>query len=1163
MPKVTFLFTHATLDRVWKQALELLPRGVEVTLSHQGAPFDPAMLSGCAAAYLDISRHAACFDAVVTVAATLPLAVPGGLDMQAAFPQGDTTARAMVQAYIKAGTPRDLAHAALFLLHRAGAWENAPPSPGEPVLAGIHHASPATGPVVAILFDRGAWLNGDTVVVDHCVAALSEAGLGPAALFCDAELGRRLGEPDHPLTRLLDEHGSRLAAIWNLTGMHGRTEAGDGGPFVRHGVPVFQLLRHWTADEAQWRGRTEGLSPMSVAFAVTRPEMMGSIDPTLVACTTTAEDGTRQAQPVADQVARLVGRTKAWAALRTKASGDKRVAILLHNPPCKALEATIGNAAALDGLDSTVRVLRRMKDAGYTTGDIPDDGTALLNLILARKAISEFRWTNVEEIVAKGGALAFIDEAAYRADFDVLPETVRAEIDRAWGPFPAKSMVYQPAGEPPCLIISGLRFGNILVLTDPKRGCYGARCDGEVCRILHEPQIPPPHHWLATYWFLQREADVLIHMGAESALEYLPGKRVALGEQCFSTLSLGDLPSIYPFVVNSPGEGLIAKRRGRAVMIDHLSAPVARADRMGPRWDQLEDLHRQFLAADGSRLGGLTEMLRAELVSMGLLDEAADEAALALALDQLPRRIQRLRARTLMVGRHVLGAVPGEDWSDLYVAEVGRDEDSVRAGLAVVGAEQDAVIAALSGRFIPPGPGGHLSRGRADILPTGRNFYGIDLALIPTEAACAVGAAMGAKLLDAYLADEGVLPATIAITLWSSDAFQADGELTAQALWLMGCRPRREGNGKVTGIEAIPLEEMILATGEISRRRPRMDVVVQMSGVVRDTLPGLYGLLDAAAALVADLDEGPDDNLLRAHVLEREAALADSLADLPAAGLRRLVRCRVFSAAEGSYGSGISLAMDASAWKDDADLAEVLVNWSGHAFGADGRAASGADVGLAEYAHLLRTTDISYQRQAAPERDLLSLSSYLDIQGGAAAAKRGLGGGGMRLYWGDSHCADGGEVRSLKEELSQSLAASLLNPDWLAMTKERGYAGARDVAERANRLYGWSATTHQVEKAQFDAVHDRYIRDRDNCDWLRSSNLYALEELTRRLLEAQARGLWDADAERLGELHAAVLDLEGDMEDRMGESGGTFQGGSVDIITRDQVKEWSYAFRAS
>lgn len=1203
MVKVTFVFTHVSLMRVWDAAVEMLrARGIAVRVVAQMSPLDwdafaADEVRGAGAVYLDLTRHFGSFDTLVAAAGGVPLAIPGGLEAQAAMPGYDPAAVSTVQAYLRVGRAEDFTNAVLWMLHRAGLVDEAPPPPGEPVLFGVHHpvadriwtdaadyldwanarAPERRGaPAVAVVFDRTGWLNGDTAAVETCIDRLEEAGAVPVLVFCDWEVGAAYGAPDHPLRRLFERCGPRLAAIWNAAIVHGREEQVPGGPFAVHGVPVFQLLRNWQSTAAEWRDSREGLSPLNVSFGLTRPEMMGASDPTLIACSLPGPDGTmarRTAEPVADQVERLAGRTMAWAALQRKANTEKRVAILLHNPPCKGLEATIGNAGSLDTLQSVVDILHRLAAEGYAVADIPEDGAALLKLILDRKAISEFRWTNVAEIVAKGGVLAEIDEAAYRADFDRQPASVRDAVDAAWGPFPAKSMVHNPDGPNPTLVISGLRFGNVLVMTDPKRGCWGPKCDGEVCRILHDPDIPPPHHWLATFWYLQKTVDALVMMGAEGPMEFLPGKRVGLSETCYPNISLGNLPVIYPYVMDNTGEGLIAKRRGRAVLIDHLSAPVAKAGAVGKRWDDLAELHRQYLHAEGmarARRDELAEALRAEMSALGLLAEAADAETFALAVDALPRRLAALRGRMVQAGLHALGRAPDAARAAMYVAEARGlenreiDADRLTAGLAACSAEMDVLVGALSGRFVAPGPSGHLSRGKVDVLPTGRNFYGIDLKLLPTRAACEIGARMGAKLLCAYLADEGDFPQTIGITLWSSDAFQADGELAAQILWLMGCAPRYDAGGKVEGIDVVPLEEMTLRLPDgTGRPRPRIDVVVQMSSVVRDALPGIYALFDKAVAAVSDLDEPEDRNFIRAHVRQRMAELRASLAEAEEPALRRLASYRCFSSGDGAYGAGVSLALDASAWEDDTDLAEVLVNATGHAFGADGRGADApAATLMREYAGLIGRMDVSYQRAASASYDLLTCSGYVSTQGGSAAAKRGLGGGGMRLYWGDTQSSEEGEVRALKEELTLSLASTLINRDWLAEIKTHGYAGGSEVGTRTNHLFAWSATTHEVDKGQFDAVHDMYVTDAENRAWLRETNVYALEELTRRLLEAHGRGLWDADERRLAELHTTVLEIEGDIEESMGAVTGEFQGASVDVKTRSAVKEWAYEFRA-
>jgi cobaltochelatase CobN len=705
-------------------------------------------------------------------------------------------------------------------------------------------------------------------------------------------------------------------------------------------------------------------------------------------------------------------------------------------------------------------------------------------------------------------------------------------------------------------------------MTEPKRAAGGRNATGGLPQP-DDPDIPPPHHWLATYWYLQKSVDALVVMGADGPLEYLPGKRVGLSETCFPNISLGDLPVIYPYVMNNTGEGMIAKRRGRAVLVDHLSGPVARADSLSSRMDDLEELHRQYLHVaklGEARQREIAAALRAGLAEIGLLAEGADDAVFARAVEELPRRLTAMRRRVLSVGRHTLGRAPDAETAALYLAEAkgpeGRhiDEPALSAGLAACAEETEAVARALSGGFVPPGPSAHLSRGRLDVLPTGRNFYGIDLSLLPTRAACAVGARMGEKLLRAYLADEGDYPKTIGITLWSSDAFQADGELAAQILWLMGFAPKYDDGGKVKGVEALPLDALTLALDDGSLRRVRASKWwCSMCSIVLDPCPASMPCRQGVSEEIV-LDE-PE---IRTHPRHGGAdGGTEGVAD-------RRDRRRTETHGQLS----LFLVARRVLWRGGGPGARRL--------GLAGRRRSGGNSGQLDRPCLWRRRQGS--RPAAPgdagrirragEADGRVLSArrlgggrsfaygcYVGTQGGAAAAKRGLGGGGMRLYWGDTQTTAEGEVRSVKEEISLSLATSLLNADWFAEMKKQGFAGANAVSNRANHLFAWSATSRDVEAAQFDAVHDMYVRNAANRDWLRENNVYALEELTRRLLEANARDLWAADETRLDELKAAVLDLEGDIEDRMGGAGGEFQGSSVDIKTRAEVKEWGYDFR--
>lgn len=748
-------------------------------------------------------------------------------------------------------------------------------------------------------------------------------------------------------------------------------------------------------------------------------------------------------------------------------------------------------------------------------------------------------------------------------------------IIEAWEPFPGEAMVLGKGSEKPCLLITGIWFGNILVMVEPKRGCWGPKCDGEVCRILHDPDIPPPHHWLATYWYLQRHVDALIPLGTESPLEYLPGKRAALSTDCYPEISLGNLPVVYPYIFSAIGEGLMAKRRGRAVLIDHLTPPMARVTEDNGYWAEMETLHAQYCAArdvkDTGRLANIALQLRGLMEKTALLESDASAEKFELRVEQLPRKIEQLRKRFVEKRSHVLGAIPEEQTVQLYLSEArgieGRpiDERAMRDALQKTTDELDHLIAALSSCFVEPGPSGHLSRGKLEILPTGRNFYGIDLKAIPTKAAWKTGVQMGQMILRKYLDEEASFPQSIAITLWSSDVFRADGELISQGLWLCGCRPVWTSGGRVTGIELIPANELTMenSTGE-TIIRPRVDIIIQMSGIVRDTLPNMYMMLDEAVEKAAAQEESESVNFIKAHVEKRMSELRETMSDVDIPSLHRLARCRIFSSKPGSYGTGIGLAIDAAAWEDDKDLAEAYVNWTGFAYGKglEGKApvAGNATATLAEYSRLMGNIDIAYQKAIGPGYDAMSCGCYSSFQGGMAAVNRAVGSGSVKMYWGDSSSGVVPEVRSLSQEIDESLFAKLLNPDWLKEKKKDGYAGARSISGMINTLFHWSASARVVTDEQFDAVWRKYIDNEENRQWLRSENVYALEEITRRLLEAASREMWNASENKLEKLKHVMLTIEGDIEEKMGPVKGEFQGSAVDIKKRKDVEKWKYAF---
>ncbi|MDR0842332.1 MAG: cobaltochelatase subunit CobN, partial [Acidobacteriota bacterium] len=664
-------------------------------------------------------------------------------------------------------------------------------------------------------------------------------------------------------------------------------------------------------------------------------------------------------------------------------------------------------------------------------------------------------------------------------------------------------------------------------------------------------------------------------LGADSPLEYLPGKRAALSGDCYPEISLGDLPLIYPYIFSATGEGLIAKRRGRGVLIDHLTPPVARVTEAGDHWAEMETLHAQYCAArdvkDGGRLAHISERLRELMILANLLEPEAAKNKFKLCIEQLPRRIEQLRKRFTEKRAHRLGQNPEPEAVALYLNEARGhenreiDETAIRAALARTSDEMDRLVSALSSRFIPPGPSGHLSRGKTEVLPTGRNFYGTDLRAIPTQAAWQTGVEMGRMILLKYLEEEGSFPGSIAVTLWSSDVFRSDGELISQGLWLAGCRPVWASGGRVLGIEVIPAAELTMRNGSGGTiARPRVDIIVQMSGIVRDTLPNLYMMLDDAVEKAAALDEPENVNYIRAHVQQRLKELQADMPDTNLSALHRLARCRVFSSKAGSYGTGVGLAIDAAAWENDTDLAESYINWTGFAYGKglDGGSAIAGDAvaSLKEYSRLMGTIDIAYQKAIGPEYDAMSIGCYSSFQGGMAVVNRAVGEGKARMYWGDSSSGAKPEIRTLSQEIDESLFAKLLNPDWIEQKKLDGGIGAHDVSCMINTLFHWSATSRVITDEQFDSVWRTYIENAENRRWLQTDNIYALEEITRRLLEAASRALWNADEDKLETLRQTMLTIEGDIEDSMGNVKGEFQGSSVDIKKRKDVEKWQYAY---
>ena len=1073
----------------------------------------------------------------------------------------------------------------------------------------------------------------NTAEVDTLIALLEANSILPVCVFTENILNTA-ADPDkrYPWMHYFRDDRIHPDILLNLLAGRFLSTPEDTQILKILNVPVIQLIKSYAHTAEQWLEDPAGLKSHSIVYAISQPEMNGVIDPTMVACVDSPKAVVMSGEycfvPVQERIEILVKRMLNWIQLQKKPNIEKKITFVLHNNPCKGVESTIGMAVGLDTFKSLARVLRSLKENGYDAGEASLSGDDIKTMIFERKAFAEFRWTTVDEIVRKGGVLYAMGAEEYHTYFETLPGKSRDKVIRDWGPFPGKGMILEQNNESR-LIITGLKLGNIQIMVQPKRGCYGAKCNGEVCRILHDPDLSPPHHWLATYKYIQDTSDAVIHFGAEGSLEYLPGKRAALSAECFPDISLGALPNFYVYAMDIPGEGLMAKRRGRAVIIDHLTPvylPVSLDEDIMRLQDYLDQYQKTGMMQESARMERIKEKMRLLINDLNMGDTPSDTTEFSEFTQMLSRKIRRMRNSLSPIGLHVLGKSPDDfqksqmlftlfnnlnnkpsdecalpDLKQILSDSSGDVESACREIHSILcddpsspsdkmaGVYKDfqkfcrpimnkiddsqheieSLISSLNGSFLEAGLGGSFYQGKLDTLPTGRNFYPTDISALPTQTAWEIGKLMTDKLLVKYYGEEGSFPENIGMSLWSSDAFKSDGEVFSQILYLLGVKPVWHANGRIKGLEVIPIESLTVSLdNEISlKKRPRVDVTIQTSGILRDMVPNFCDLMDEAVVMVSRLDESVESNFVLKRTRRKIDELTKELGDtFPAKTIERMATFRVFSSAPGTYGLGIGLALDASAWKNETDLAETYINWGGYAYGSS-KIKSGIDVYGFEAHKLLagqlKDIDISYMKQSSLEYDVLDCGGFAVFQGGMALTGKTLGGQSKipKLYWGDTSQTDDLDIREMKDEIERAARTKLFNQKWLEDMKSHDFQGAQSIASKINNLFKLSATTRSVDKWLFDTVVDMYLNDPATVEWMRAVNPYALEEITRRLLEAQSRELWDADYEKLEQVKSVALIIEGDMEEQIGDVTEEFQGNQVDVMTREDVKTWNPKFK--
>jgi cobaltochelatase CobN len=899
-------------------------------------------------------------------------------------------------------------------------------------------------PVVAIIFYRALLLAADTTAIDALCAAIEARGLAPAPLVVTNF--KEAGSASFVRAAL-----ARLspAAVITTTAFAVGGEPGEVTPLDGPDVPVLQVVLA-TTKRAAWRESARGLGAADLAMHIVLPELDGRVLVGAVAFKEplALEDGlafTALAnRPEPDRIAMVADRVAALVRLRATARAKRRVAVLM--PHYAGAPGREGYAVGLDVPASVLALLADLSKAGYDVGEVPRTSRALIDALGA--SASE----------------AALPLDAYMRLLADLPRDAIARVHAAWG---------EPSADPDlqegAFCFRARAFGRILVALPPDRGRPADRRAD-----YHDLTLPPRHALIAFGLWLRHVVGIhaLVHMGAHGTLEWLPGKAVALTSSCFPEIITGALPVIYPFIVSNPGEAAAAKRRIAAVTIGHLPPPLSAGGLAGEA-RELERLLDEFAQADG------LDRRRRERLSRLIIETAqrsgiAREAGLAgeLAPDDALRRIDAwlcdVKDLAIKGGLHVYGR-------DCDAHETDPDWATSAA------AERAALLAALDGRRVGPGPAGSPARGRRDVLPTGRNLFTADPRLLPTPTAMELGALAADEVIRAYLQVHGEMPRALVIDLWGSATLRTGGEEIAQGLILMGCRPSWDhATGRVTGIEVLP----IAAVG-----RPRIDVTWRISGLFRDLFPAQIALIDAAVRTVAAREETDADNPLAAA---RRLSGAD---DVP-------VLARVFGAAPEAYGAGIDDMLGGSSNRDALGAAYLAA--ASHVYGGadgSGRAAPG------EFAARVGNADLLVHPGDDPGRDLLEGAEDAAFVGGFAAAAAMLG-CAPDLIMLDATDPQRPRARPLSAALARIVRGRAINPRFIAGLMRHGARGAAELAETVDRLVAFAETTGQVPGTLFDLVHAAYLADAAVRDFILRENPAAARVIAERLEKALHNGLW-------------------------------------------------------
>ncbi|BCB95968.1 cobalamin biosynthesis protein CobN [Dissulfurispira thermophila] len=977
---------------------------------------------------------------------------------------------------------------------------------------------------IGIVFYRNTIVSGQTKHIDALVEGLEEEGFNVLPVY---------GWPSETAIEkfFFDENGKSRVGLVVAMGMKIGINPEIAIPILsRLGVPVINAITLYSQSKEEWEKSPSGLDIFERAWQIAGTEMAGIIQPIVIASKERMIDKETgieyiEERPIPERIKRLVDRVKAWINLQDKANKDKRLAIIYYNyPPGKQ---NIG-ASYLNVLpESLWEIYERLKAEGYRLKAEEMTKERLFEDV-HNYARNIGNWAAGEiDRLARSGKPILIPVDTYKRWFEELPEGLKKAVIKDWGkPEDNKMMSWTGASGTKYIVIPAIRYGNILFTPQPSRGW-----EQDIKKLYHDVTLAPHHQYVAFYLWLKNEfqADAIAHIGTHGTHEWLSGKEVGFTNEDPPEALIQDLPNIYPYIVDDVGEGLQAKRRGMAVIIDHMTPPFDKAG-MNKELKELSALISDYNNAKEkspaiaeSRLGEINTLAKKMgiLKDIGLMDiKTMDD------IEKLDDYIKEIGEKVTPFGLHTFGKSPEERYikttaeaivsieRDLSKEEKEKRIAELESRIIQSGQrELDSFIAALSGRYVPAGQGNDPIRSH-DSLPTGKNFYSFDPTRIPAKGTYEMGVRLAKELIEDYKQRHGIYPDKLTFVLWAVETIRHEGVMESQIMYLMGIKPKWDERGRVIGVEAVPRFEL---------GRPRIDVTIVPSGLYRDLFSNLMALLDKVVAMTKEQNE--EDNILRANVQRTKKMLMEKGIQEDMA--ERLATVRIFTEPPGAYGTGLSNVIPLSnTWENEKQVIDVYFMRMSHMFGQgfwgnkigneELGVKSDEDVSLTIFKNALSDTKVVVHSRSGNVYATLDNDDFFQYLGGTAMAIRAIDGKTPKVYVTNMSNPKQPKQETLEKFMGSEMRSRYLNPEWIKAMMKEGYAGARFIDKVVEHLWGWQVTVPEiVDSAKWNEMYETYVLDRNGLGikemFRQSKNMWAYQSIVARMLETVRKDYWRVD----------------------------------------------------